>query len=85
MYGADIEPILANVEAVPTATFLTLVGKSSAVYKYAMAKVIEIKNLPNIANPMVTNSYFFNCSADIAKVAIATSPQETPPLINVPQ
>ena len=33
MYGADMDPILANVEAVPTATFLTFVGNNSAVYK----------------------------------------------------
>ena len=33
MYGADIDPILANVEAVPTATFRTMVGNNSAVYK----------------------------------------------------
>ena len=33
MYGADIDPIRANVDAAPTATFLTDVGNSSAVYR----------------------------------------------------
>ena len=54
MYGADIDPILANVDAVPTATLRTIVGNNSAVYKYAMANVIEIKNLPIM--PTVTGS-----------------------------
>ena len=49
MQGADIDPIRANVEAAPTATFLTDVGNNSAVYKYAIANVIEIRNFPNIA------------------------------------
>ena len=31
MYGADMEPIRAKVEAAPTATFLTAVGNNSAV------------------------------------------------------
>ena len=52
MYGADIDPIRAKVEAAPTATFLTGVGNSSAVYKYAIANVMEMRNFPIIA--MVT-------------------------------
>ena len=44
-----MDPTLAKVDAVPTATFLTLVGNSSAVYRYAMANVILMRNLPTMA------------------------------------
>ena len=44
-----MDPTRAKVDAAPTATFLTEVGNNSAVYKYAMANVIDIKNFPIIA------------------------------------
>ena len=44
-----MDPTRAKVDAAPTATFRTEVGNNSAVYKYAMANVIDIKNFPIIA------------------------------------
>ena len=44
--GAAIPPILATIDAVPTAEFRIIVGYSSAVYKYTIAKLAEAPNFP---------------------------------------
>ena len=41
------DPILAHIDEVPTATFLTLVGTSSAEYMNTTVNPCAIKNLPN--------------------------------------
>ena len=51
--GADIPPILAIKEHIPTAEERIVVGNSSAVNMYTRAKLDEAKNLPNIAKTVL--------------------------------
>lgn len=51
-YGAMMLPTLEAIEQVPTAVFLSTVGKSSAVYAYTIEKAVVTANFPIISSVM---------------------------------
>ena len=54
--GAAIPPILATIDAVPTAELRIIVGYSSAVYKYTIAKLAEAPNFPRFEKKYIVIS-----------------------------
>jgi len=48
--GAIMEPILAHMDAEPTPTLRTTVGKSSPLNRYMVGKAIDDPTMPNDAN-----------------------------------